>query len=162
MHRGLQYVAIIKNSNIMTQSINTTRGEDPLREMKAFGAQWMAFFGNVHQMMAENEELRRQVASLEQENERLKEAMEQTKRDDEWSGRVTYDNVVDQIAACEDAKERDEARKLFEPLLKKNMVSHFRKDIKKRVKELNEDSGSTFNNYGSYTEIHSGGININN
>ena len=33
------------------------------------------------------------------------------------------------------------------------------------LKELNEEQGSggsTFNNYGTYTEVHAGGVNINN
>ena len=65
--------------------------------------------------------------------------MEQWKKGDEWSNRVTYENVVDQIASLEDASKRDDARRMFEPLLKKGQVTQFRKDIKRRVKELNED-----------------------
>ena len=78
------------------------------------------------------------------------------------TSRVTYENVVEQIASNEDASKRDDARKVFEPLLKRSQVTQLRRDIKRRVKELNEESGSTFNNYGTYTEVHSGGININN
>jgi len=70
---------------------------------------------------------------LEAENAELK-----AKLNDGWRDRVTYDNTVEQIAACEDAKERDEARKLIEPMLKKEMATKFRKDIRRKVKELNE------------------------
>ena len=148
-----------------------TGADDPLQALKDFGAQWMNFFGGVQQMMAEHEQLRQRVAELEDENARLTEAAEQQKKCDEWASRVTYEGVVEQIAACEDAKERDEARKLIEPLLKRSQAAKFRKDIKKKVKELNEDSstgseqgngGSTFNNYGTYNEVQAGGININN
>ncbi len=68
----------------------------------------------------------------------MEETLEQRKKEDEWSSRVTYEGVVEQITACEDAKERAEARKLIEPLLKQAQVKQFRRDIKKRVKELNE------------------------
>ena len=119
-----------------------TGADDPLQALKDFGAQWMNFFGGVQQMMAEHEQLRQRVAELEDENARLTEAAEQQKKCDEWASRVTYEGVVEQIAACEDAKERDEARKLIEPLLKRSQATQFRKDIKRRVKELNEEAAS--------------------
>ena len=90
-------------------------------------------------MLAENEQLRQRAAEQDETIARLEEALEQQKKNDEWSSRVTYEGMVEQIAACEDAKERDEARKLIEPLLKRAQVTQFRKDIKKRVKELNEE-----------------------
>ena len=71
--------------------------------------------------------------------------------------------MVEQIASYEDPAQRDEARKLIEPMLKKNMVRKFRADIKRKANELNGgDKGATFNNYGTYTEVKAGGININN
>ena len=103
-------------------------------------AQWMKHWSDVQQMLEENEQLRQRVAALESENAALTETVEQWKKGDEWSNRVTYDNVVDQIASLEDASKRDDARRMFEPLLKKSQVTQFRKDIKRRVKELNEDS----------------------
>ena len=135
-----------------------------LQALKDFGAQWMNYFSCVQQMIEENEQLRQRMADKVAKIAKLEEALEQQKKDNEWSSRVTYEGVVEQIAACEDAKERDEARKLIEPLLKRNQAAQFRKDIKKRVKELNEDGGivSNFNNYGTYNEIQPGGININN
>lgn len=112
----------------------------PTQEMGAYVTQVMDFCSGVQQMMAENAALRQQVAELEEANANLREELEQQKKGDEWASRVTYEGVVEQIAACEDAKERDEARKLIEPLLKRGQATQFRRDIKKRVKELNEES----------------------
>ena len=148
----------------MDQTKTNKEVETAQQALKDFGAQWMNYFSGVQQALAENEQLRQRVAKLESENAAFAETIEQWKKGDEWASRVTYEGVVEQIAACEDAKERDEARKLIEPLLKRNQAAQFRKDIKKRVKELNEDGGivSNFNNYGTYNEIQPGGININN
>ena len=41
---------------------------------------------------------------------------------------MTYDSVVDQIASLEDASKRDDALRMFEPLLKKSQVTQFRRD----------------------------------
>lgn len=136
--------------------------DDPLQETKDFGKRLANYFAKVHQIMDEYDCLLQRVATLEAENARLEDTVEQLKKDDEWTSRVTYENVVEQIASNEDASKRDDARKVFEPLLKRSQVTQLRRDIKRRVKELNEESGSTFNNYGTYTEVHSGGININN
>ena len=136
--------------------------DDPLQETKDFGKRLANYFAKVHQIMDEYDCLLQRVAKLEEEKARLEDTVEQLKKDDEWTSRVTYENVVEQIASNEDASKRDDARKVFEPLLKRSQVTQLRRDIKRRVKELNEESGSTFNNYGTYTEVHSGGININN
>lgn len=136
--------------------------DDPLQETKDFGKRLANYFAKVHQIMDEYDCLLQRVATLEAENARLEDTVEQLKKDDEWTSRVTYENVVEQIASNEDASKRDDARKVFEPLLKRSQVTQLRRDIKRRVKELNEENGSTFNNYGTYTEVHSGGININN
>lgn len=136
--------------------------DDPLQETKDFGKRLANYFAKVHQIMDEYDCLLQRVATLEAEKARLEDTVEQLKKDDEWTSRVTYENVVEQIASNEDASKRDDARKVFEPLLKRSQVTQLRRDIKRRVKELNEESGSTFNNYGTYTEVHSGGININN
>lgn len=94
------------------------------------------------QLLAVVNELKEMKALLLQRDNRIKDLEKQVEemKNDPWSSRVTYDNVVDQIAACEDAKERDEARKLIEPLLKKEMATRFRKDIRRRAKELSEGS----------------------
>ena len=112
--------------------------------MKDIMAQWAKYFNGIQQVLDENERLRQRVAVLENENADLTDTLEKWKKGDEWSNRVTYDNVVDQIASLEDASKRDDARRMFEPLLKKSQVTQLRKDIKKRVKELNEE-GDAYN-----------------
>ena len=84
-------------------------------------------------------ELQRRVDAVETENATLKARL-----NDGWSDRVTYENMVDQIAACEDTSERDEARKLVEPMLKRDMVRKFREDIRQKVQEMHPH-GNTFN-----------------
>ena len=124
----------------MTETINQQqKEEDPLEKMKDLTAQWANYFNGIQQVLEENERLRQRVAALESENAALTDTLEQWKNGDEWSNRVTYDNVVDQIASLEDASKRDDARRMFEALLKKSQVTQFRKDIKHRVKELNEE-----------------------
>jgi len=128
---------------LMTETIIQNMEEEPLQPlqaMKDLTAQWAGYFNGIQRVLEENEWLRQRVASLESENAALTDTLEQWKHNDEWSNRVTYDNVVDQIASLEDASKRDDARRMFEPLLKKSQVAQFRRDIKRRVKELNEDS----------------------
>ena len=110
----------------MTQSIFNQEGQDPLQNARAMMAQWMNSWGIVQQLLDECVQLRERVATLESENAALTETVEQWKNGDEWSNRVTYDNVVDQIASLEDASKRDDARRMFEPLLKKGQVPELR------------------------------------
>ncbi len=124
---------------MVTEPIFNQGNDDPLQEAKAFMAQLMTHFATMQQALEENAQLKQRVASLESENAALTETLEQWKSNDEWSNRVTYDNVVDQIASLEDTSKRDDARRMFEPLLKKGQVTQFRRDIKRRVRELNED-----------------------
>ena len=123
----------------MTETINQNMEGEPLKQMKDLTAQWANYFNSIQQILDENEQLQQRVTALESENAALTDTLEQWKNNDEWSNRVTYDNVVDQIASLEDASKRDDARRMFEPLLKKSQVTQLRRDIKKRVKELNED-----------------------
>ena len=99
-----------------------------------------------HEMVVKLEELeatKLELATAQAEIKALKAELDAMKKaDDEWGSRVTYDNMVEQIAACEDTKERDEARKLIEPLLKRSTVTKFRRDIRNRAKELNEGNGA--------------------
>ncbi|MBQ2341502.1 MAG: hypothetical protein II385_02480 [Bacteroidaceae bacterium] len=81
-------------------------------------------------------DLQRRLASVEAENAAMKARL-----NDGWTGRVTYESMVEQIAAFEDASERDEARKLIEPMLKRETARKFREDIKQKVKELNGEEG---------------------
>ncbi len=113
--------------------------EDPLQKMKELTAQWANYFNGIQQVLDENERLRQRVTALESENAALTDTINQSKSNNEWSNRVTYDNVVDQIASLEDTSKRDDARRMFESLLKKSQVTQFRRDIKRRVKELNDD-----------------------
>ena len=124
----------------MTEADIKTMEEEPLQKMKDLTTQWANYFNGIQQILDENERLQQRVAALESENAALTDTLEQWKNNDEWSNRVTYDNVVDQIASLEDTSKRDDARRMFEALLKKSQVTQFRRDIKKRVKELNEDS----------------------
>ena len=128
----------------MTEAFNQHAEEDDhLEEMKDLTAQWSNYFKGVQRVLDDYERLQQRVAALESENAALTDTVEQWKNNDEWSNRVTYDNVVDQIASLEDASKRDDARRMFEALLKKSQVTQFRRDIKKRVKELNEE-GDTY------------------
>ena len=94
------------------------------------------------EMKHQREEMNKKERDWEKEKQEITANMEAMNKMDEWSSRVTYDNVVEQIAACEDAKERDEARKLIEPLLKRDMARKFRKDIKEKAKEMSEGGGT--------------------
>ena len=126
----------------MTEAINKQTEEEPLQSletMKDLTARWADYFNGIQRVLEENERLRQRVTALESENAALTDTLEQWKSNDEWSNRVTYDNVVDQIASLEDTSKRDDARRMFEPLLKKGQVAQFRRDIKRRVRELNED-----------------------
>ena len=122
----------------MTDTTTNQEGADALQAIKIFGMQWMDYFASVQQLAADYVRLQQRVAELEEENRKLKEDDEQLRKADEWSSRLTYDNVVELIANNEDAAQRDISRKVFEPLLKKEQVRQLRRDIKKRVKELND------------------------
>ena len=118
----------------MTEPINQQVEEDPqenLQKMKDLTAQWADYFNGIQHVLEACERLQQRVAALESENAALTDTLEQWKHNDEWSNRVTYDNVVDQIASLEDTSKRDDARRMFEPLLKKGQVAQFRRDIKR-------------------------------
>ena len=123
----------------MADLINQEMEAEPLVNLNDLTAYWANYFNGMKLVLEENDQLRQRVATLESENEALTDTINQWKSNDEWSSRVTYDNVVDQIASLEDASKRDDARRMIEALLKKSQVTQFRKDIKHRVKELNEE-----------------------
>ena len=123
----------------MTEAILNQGNDAPLQDTLDFIAKTLAHLIEIQKKLEENAQLRQRVAALESENAVLTETLEQWKNNDEWSNRVTYDNVVDQIASLEDASKRDDARRVFEPLLKRAQVNQLRRDIKKRVKELNDE-----------------------
>jgi len=99
-----------------------------------------------HEMVVKLDELeatKLELAAAQTEIKALKAELDAMKKaDDEWGSRVTYDNMVEQIASYEDPAQRDEARKLIEPMLKKNMVRKFSTDIKRKAKELSEGNGT--------------------
>ena len=105
----------------------------PLREGEATvdvkgGLEMMLGF-----LFGDLERMKRRVAELEEELAKY--------RNDDWTGRVTYDNVVDLIASNEDAAVRDQTRKVFEPLLKKETARKLQRDVKRKVKEIEEADG---------------------
>ena len=128
----------------MADLINQEMEAEPQETLNDLMAQWAKYFNSIQLVLKENEQLRQQVATLENKIEALTDTIDESKKNDEWSSRVTYDNVVDQIASLEDASKRDDARRMIEALLKKSQVTQFRRDIKRRVKELNDD-GDAYN-----------------
>ena len=100
-----------------------------LTEMMKSGAQTL--LDKIAQLAALLAEREARIRELENEVETL--------RNDPWTTRLTYDNVVEQIASYEDPSQRDEARKLIEPLLRREQVRQLRKDVKRKVKELEEE-----------------------
>ena len=108
-------------------------GKDPLNVMKLITQSAQSLIVNYEDMASLLEQAELRVKELEQENERL---LNEQKTHDLWASRVTYENVVELIASYEDASQRDEARKLLEPLLKKEQVRQLRRDIRLKVKEL--------------------------
>ena len=111
--------------------------KDPLQFAKQYLQNFQSLIVNYEEMATRLEQAELRIKELEQENERL---LSEQQKNNLWSSRVTYENVVDQIASLEDTSKRDDARRMIEPLLKKGQVTEFRRDIKRRVKELNEDS----------------------
>jgi len=99
-------------------------------------------------------EARRRVAQLEAENGAMRARLS-----DGWTERVTYDGLVEQIAACEDPRERDDARKLIEPMLKRDMARKFREDIRLKVQELHGDKGATVRNIIMNSPVFEGPMN---
>ena len=89
----------------MLETINQNMEEEPLQPlqaMKDLTARWADYFNGIQRVLEENERLRQRVTALESENAALTDTLEQWKSNDEWSNRVTYDNVVEQIASLED------------------------------------------------------------
>ena len=87
----------------------------------------------VESLFAELETKTRKIEELKAEVTRW--------RTDPWASRVTYENVVDLIASNEDAAVRDQTRKVFEPLLKKETVRQLQRDVKRKVKEMETADG---------------------
>ena len=123
-------------------NINLGGGETPFDSSGAYMATFVMHLSDLLKAAEENRRLKQQLEAVQNDKAALSETVEKWKNGDEWASRVTYENVVEQIASLEDTSKRDDARRVFEPLLKKSQVTKFRKDIKRRVKELNEESDS--------------------
>ena len=119
------------DNNYLTEN----EGEDPLKVARLFSQSIQSLIVRCDEMAARLEQSELRIKELEQENERL---LCEQQKNDLWSSRVTYENVVELIASYEDASQRDEARKLLEPLLKKEQVRQLRRDIRQKMKELEE------------------------
>lgn len=142
----------------MKENIINLEGEDSLYLAKQVLQGFQNLLVNYDDMAARLEQSELRIKELEQERERL---LKEQQKNDPWSSRVTYENVVELIASYEDASQRDESRKVFEPLLKKEQVRQLRRDIRLKVKELESADGiepRTLNNYG--TVVQAGGINV--
>ena len=105
----------------------------PLREGEATvevkgGLEMMLGF-----LFGDLERMKRRVAELEEELAKY--------RNDDWTGRVTYENVVDLIASNEDAAVRDQTRKVCAPLLKKETARTLPRAVKRKVKAMEEADG---------------------
>ena len=85
-------------------------------------------------------EWQRKTKALMEENATLKALF-----NNGWTNRVTFDNMVEQIASNEYPAQRDEFRMLVEPMLKKDMVIKFREAIKQKAYELHGGSNTTIN-----------------
>ena len=128
---------------------------DPRETAAVIGEGVKQMLAFIEVLESDLKQAKKRIAEVERENERL--------RNDPWASRVTYDNVVEQIAACEDARERDDARKLIETMLKRDMARRFRGDIRLKVQEMHTgDNAKTFNNYGTYNAAEAGGTISNN
>ena len=77
-----------------------------------------------------------------------------------WTNRVTFENMVEQIASNEFPAQRDEFRMLVEPMLKKDMVLKFRESIKQKAHELHGSSGSNITIEQAEVKVQSPGNNI--
>ena len=130
----------------MKENIINLEGGDPLKIVEALASYIKDLNDKIKAQDDKIQELTKELEVL---------------RNDPWSSRVTYENVVELIAQNEDSAVRDETRKVFEPLLKKEQVRQLRRDIRLKVKELESADGiepRTLNNYG--TVVQAGGINV--
>ena len=89
------------------------------------------------------DELKKKQLEWDKEKDKISAEIEAMNKKEEWASCVTYDNVVEQIASNEDAAHRDIATKTLEPLLTKEMARKFRRDIKRKMKEMNSGDGGT-------------------
>ena len=144
----------------MKESPINLEGEDPLKFARTILQSIQSLLVEYDNMTNRLAQAELRIKELEQENEHL---LNEQKKNGSWASRVTYENVVELIASYEDASQRDEARKLIEPLLKKEQVRQLRRDIKLKMKELETADGiepRAFYNYGTYNEVQGGALNL--
>lgn len=122
----------------MKESPINLEGEDPLKFARTILQSIQSLLVEYDNMTNRLAQAELRIKELEQENEHL---LNEQKKNGSWASRVTYENVVELIASYEDASQRDEARKLIEPLLKKEQVRQLRRDIRLKAKELEQAEG---------------------
>ena len=122
----------------MKENINNLEGGDLLKFARTFSQSIQSLIVDYDDMTSRLAQAELRIKELEQENARL---LGEQEKNGSWASRVTYENVVELIASYEDASQRDEARKLIEPLLKKEQVRQLRRDIRLKAKELESTEG---------------------
>ena len=129
-------------------------GEDPLKQTTRLASLLNDCCDIAKDLEAENEMLKRRNAELE---EQLANSIPR----DFFNSNVTYEYVVEGLAACE-SNQRSTIRLFFETYIPGNKHRRFRADINKKVKEQEaaEKAENTFNNYGTY--VADGGTQVNN
>lgn len=130
-------------------------GEDPLKPTTSLASVLKDCYGLAEDLEAENE-------MLKQRNTELEEQLANSIPRDFFNSNVTYENVIEGLAACE-SNQRSTIRLFFETYLPGNKHRRFRADINKKVKEqeaADKAESSTFNNYGTY--VADGGQQVNN
>ena len=80
--------------------------KDPLQFAKQYLQNFQSLVVNYEEMSSRLEQAELRIKELEQENERL---LSEQQKNDLWSSRVTYENVVELIASYEDASQRGKA-----------------------------------------------------
>ena len=130
-------------------------GEDPLQDQMSLVSKLRNCCDLAEVLVVENEMLRKK-------NKELEELLANSVPRDFFNSNVTYEYVVEGLAACE-SNQRSTIRLFFETYIPGNKHRRFRADINKKVKELEaaeKAESNTFNNYG--TDVADGGTQVNN
>ena len=130
-------------------------GEDPLKQTTGLASTLSNCCDLAAKLEAENEMLTKRNAELE-------ELLANSIPRDFFNSNVTYENVVEGLAACE-SNQRSTIRLFFETYIPGNKHRQFRANINRKVKELDaaeKAESNTFNNYGTY--VADGGTQVNN
>lgn len=122
----------------MNKTNEIFEGEDPLLFARQYLQNFQSLVVNYEEMTARLEQVELRNKELEQENEQLRKERQKA---DEWSSRVTYENVVELIASYEDPAQRDLTRKFIELLVKRDTARQLRRDVKNKREELERVDG---------------------